>query len=187
MRSLGLYQEGVYTVIVLPSNGPKSSSWGPKLQRRDAAEAFLSTAPKTAESSPKPESFHVDSPIARTSAVPARYGSVDSCMKTTRNCTSHGECLRLFVEKDGEKTNEIFGCVCNKPSVRKNKDGSEKTTYYGGSACQKVDVSGPFWLLAGTTVFLITILSFGLGILYSMGNEELPSVIGAGVTGPRPK
>jgi len=187
IRALRLVKDGVVTVVVLPNNGPKSSSWGPKLQRRNAAEALLSTSPNTAESSPEPEIFHTTSTQAKTSPIPARYDSVSSCMKTTGNCTGHGECLRLFAEKDGDRTNEVFGCVCNKPSVRENKDGSKKTTYYGGSACQKVDVSGPFWLLAGTTVFLITILSFGLGVLYSMGNEELPSVIGAGVTGPRAK
>jgi hypothetical protein len=95
--------------------------------------------------------------------------------------------MRLTSVTVGDHTNELFSCVCNKPTIRKNVDGSEKTTYYAGSACQKVDVSQPFWLLAGTTVFLLTAVSLGVGMLYSMGSEELPSVIGAGVTGPRAK
>ena len=45
----------------------------------------------------------------------------------------------------------------------------------------------PFWLLAGVTIFLISVVSMGVGLLYSIGTEELPSVIGAGVSGPRAK
>jgi hypothetical protein len=43
----------------------------------------------------------------------------------------------------------------------------------------------PFWLLASTTVGLVSIISMGIGLLYSMGAEELPSVIGAGVSSAR--
>jgi len=81
---------------------------------------------------------------------------------------------------------DIFSCAC-KPQVKDlGKDGTQ-TTYYGGSACQKVSHLVPFWLLAGTAIFLTTIVSLGVGMLYTMGSEELPSVIGAGVSGPRAK
>ena len=69
--------------------------------------------------------------------------------------------------------------------MRKNKDGTKKTTRFGGAACHKKDVVFPFWLLAGTTVGIIGVITFGLGMLYEMGNQELPSVIGAGVSGPK--
>jgi hypothetical protein len=45
----------------------------------------------------------------------------------------------------------------------------------------------PFWLLFGTALFLGLIVMWGIGMLYSMGSEELPSVIGAGVSGPTRK
>ena len=56
---------------------------------------------------------------------------------------------------------------------------------WGGPACQKKDVSTPFWLLAGITIFLVSVVSWGIGLLVSIGQEELPGVIGAGVAGPR--
>lgn len=61
----------------------------------------------------------------------------------------------------------------------------KKTTYFGGPACNKKDIVMPFWLIGGTSVFLIFVVSWGMGLLYSMGSEELPSVIGAGVSGPK--
>lgn len=45
----------------------------------------------------------------------------------------------------------------------------------------------PFWLLAGFSVVLVAAVSWGVGLLWSIGEEELPSVIGAGVAGPRAK
>jgi uncharacterized protein DUF3844 len=175
------------TVLAMPPGKQHyTTTWGPKLQRRSESEALLAASIKGSVKS-KAQSQPVSSSPLGVNAVPARYSSLDSCERTTKNCTGHGECVRLSSESVGDRTNDIFGCVCNKPSVRTNQDGSKKTTYYAGSACQKVDISQPFWLLAGTTIFLLTVVSLGVGMLYSMGSEELPSVIGAGVTGPRAK
>lgn len=60
-----------------------------------------------------------------------------------------------------------------------------KTTQWGGPSCRKKDVSVPFFLLAGLAIALAAIISWGVGLLYSIGQEDLPSVIGAGVAGPR--
>lgn len=57
-----------------------------------------------------------------------------------------------------------------------------KTTQWAGPACQKKDISTPFWLLGGTTVALVFAVGWGMSLLYAMGSEELPSVIGAGVS-----
>ena len=43
----------------------------------------------------------------------------------------------------------------------------------------------PFFLLAGVTLGLLAVSAWGVGLLVSVGGEELPSVIGAGVAGPR--
>ncbi|KAK1918310.1 hypothetical protein P3342_001228 [Pyrenophora teres f. teres] len=63
----------------------------------------------------------------------------------------------------------------------------KKVTYWGGPACQKKDISTQFWLFVGSGVILAFLVSSGIGMLYSMGAEELPSVIGAGVSGPTRK
>jgi hypothetical protein len=140
-----------------------------------------SPGPKIKNSSPQSPQ-QVQPFASKHTNIPSRYRSVDACMKTTGNCTGHGECKNL-----GAGGDTTFGCVCNKPEVRKNSDGSKKTTYYGGSACQKKDLTTPLWLLAGTTIFLISVVSAGIALLYSIGTEELPSVIGAGVSAPRAK
>lgn len=42
-----------------------------------------------------------------------------------------------------------------------------------------------FWLFAGFGVAMAAAIAWGVGLLFSMGGEELPSVLGAGVVGPR--
>jgi hypothetical protein len=66
----------------------------------------------------------------------------------------------------------------------KGMEGKLKKTYWGGPACQKKDISVQFWLFVMVGVALAFLVSSGIGMLYSMGSEELPSVIGAGVSGP---
>lgn len=66
--------------------------------------------------------------------------------------------------------------------MRETEDG-KKTTYWAGPACQKKDISTPFWLLAGSTIGLVLIIAWALSLLMSMGGEDLPSVLAAGVAG----
>jgi hypothetical protein len=56
---------------------------------------------------------------------------------------------------------------------------------WGGTACEKKDVSVEFWLFASFGVAMTGLVAGAIGLLYIMGAEELPSVIGAGVAGPR--
>jgi len=115
--------------------------------------------------------------------IPTCFASQSSCERATNNCTGHGACIRKWGGPgDGGKNNDCYGCMCSIPEVRKNGDGSTKTTHFGGAACHKKDIVTSFWLLAGTTVFLLFIVGWGLGLLYTMGSEELPSVLGAGVS-----
>lgn len=69
--------------------------------------------------------------------------------------------------------------------MRTNSDGSTKSVRWGGNACQKKDVSSEFILFAGFGLFFTAVVVGGIGMLFSMGSQELPSVIGAGVVGPR--
>ena len=57
----------------------------------------------------------------------------------------------------------------------------QRTTYWGGAACQKEDVSSQFWILAGFSVLLMGLVGWAIGMMFSIGNEKLPGVIGAGV------
>ena len=53
---------------------------------------------------------------------------------------------------------------------------------WGGSACHKKDVSGPFWLIAIFSIVMAGLVSWAIALMYSIGEEKLPGVIGAGVS-----
>jgi hypothetical protein len=170
-----------------------TNAYGLTLSKR-AAKAQREEILSEAKPETKPSSTSENtSPFLATKAlkgpVPTCFSSQHSCETGTNNCTSHGACILKYSARvkgeDGSITkNDCYGCAC-KAEVKTNKDGGKKSTKFGGPACNKKDIVMPFWLLGGTSVFLIFIVSWGMGLLYSMGGEELPSVIGAGVSGPK--
>lgn len=125
-----------------------------------------------------------DNHTAPRGILPSCYASQAECDRTTNKCSGHGSCKSKYKYKEGSNTRQCFACSCT-PTVEKVSGGGSSTTQWAGPACQKIDVSEPFWILAGVTIFLLLIVSGGIGMLMSMGSEELPSVIGAGVAGPR--
>lgn len=171
--------------------------------RREVAEAPLSLASSKPSTSPNLPADLEDFPVitqaqANDSApvlgiLPGCFSSLAGCQKQTHNCSSHGECKLLHKGQKGSDSvvQDCYGCACTPTVVHVGQDhGMEtkkKTTYWGGPACQKKDISVPFWLFVGSGVMLAFLISGGIGMLYSMGNEELPSVIGAGVSGPTRK
>ena len=80
---------------------------------------------------------------------------------------------------DDEEGAECWTCQCEPDRIK--NDRGVKTIYWGGPACQKKDISVPFLLFAGFTVAAVAAISYGIGLLYSIGQEDLPSVLGAGV------
>ncbi|KAH7219297.1 hypothetical protein DER44DRAFT_805235 [Fusarium oxysporum] len=135
--------------------------------RRRQAETVISSIEETAESP------------AETSTTPAKpsnpikavcFTSEDSCMEATGNCTGHGKCLNKY----GQSKDSCFACHCQ---VTKSESGS--VTHWGGNMCQKQDISVQFWLFAGFAIALLTILYMAIGMLFSVGEEKLPGVIGA--------
>ncbi|CAD0113161.1 unnamed protein product [Aureobasidium uvarum] len=116
--------------------------------------------------------------------LPGCFASLSACQSMTRNCTGHGSCVLSHTDKDaGDLGGKCYSCAC-KAEVRTNSDGTQKTTRWGGPACQKKDIIMPFWLISSFSVFMVFLVSWGIGLLYTMGSQELPSVIGAGVSGP---
>lgn len=168
--------------------------------RREKPEAILSLSssqpsdgPQSAgisdlEDFPKIQEAKVDSPVL--GILPQYFPSLEACQRTTHNCSGHGACGLLHKGDKDSGRRDRYGCTCKPTIVEVGHDGMEikrQVTYWGGPACQKRDVSQPFWLFVGTGVILAFLISAGIGLLYSMGNEELPSVIGAGVSGPTRK
>ena len=156
-------------------------SYSKSLRTRQEQSEEPLAAPSSASS---PSSSEV--PPLQASASPLPHGilpichpTLQSCITTTNNCSGHGTAY-----KKSSGAIDCFACKCSK-TVLTDEDGRVKTVYWGGPACQKKDISVPFFLLAGLTIGLVGVVTWGIGLMASIGQEELPSVIGAGVAGPR--
>jgi hypothetical protein len=182
------------TIIFMPlsSSSRKRSTYGSytsstQLTRRAQAptEEPLSFLPTTS-SQPSASAQNIStSPRPFTSVLPVCHATLESANAATRNCSGHGTAYKKYTTQLGEnKEIDCFVCKCTK-TVTTDSEGRTKTIYWGGPACQKKDISAQFWLLAGLGIMLAATVSWGVGLLFSIGEEELPSVIGAGVAGPR--
>lgn len=115
--------------------------------------------------------------------MPVCHSSEASCTEATKNCSGHGQCYRKYESKEESKS-DCYACKCGATQTT-NQDGTVKSILWGGTACQKKDVSTPFFIIGGFSVLLVTAISFAVRMLFSIGQEELPSVLGAGVAAPR--
>lgn len=159
------------------------------LNRRQQAEEPI--AEEAFESSPA-TAVAVVSQVSESSAsnttyaplkgvIPFCHASLDACISATNNCSGHGSCYGKSNSTDGKSG--CYSCGCLPSVVNLKKDGfSKKTTHWGGAACNKEDISGQFWLLAGFSIVLVGVVGTAIGMMFSIGEEKLPGVIGAGVS-----
>ncbi|OCL02371.1 hypothetical protein AOQ84DRAFT_382746 [Glonium stellatum] len=180
-RSVSPY--GAYSIPNRAQNQPRRQNPEAILSSPAVPEASSNVNFSTAQDTTSPQ-VYAKSVLG---ILPPCFESLSICQISTYNCSGHGQCrlARKGEQRAGGegKYNDCYSCAC-KPTIVKNGDGTVKTARYGGPACQKKDVVVPFWLFAGSTVVLVFLISSAIGMLYSMGSEELPSVIGAGVSGP---
>ncbi|KAF1941611.1 hypothetical protein EJ02DRAFT_377347 [Clathrospora elynae] len=197
------------TVVMMPASASRSkrsaNPWGtydlPSVEtRRQNPEAVLSsnpspsTSPKVSDFEDLPVIMQANNKAPVRGILPSCFNSLNACQSRTHNCSSHGECKLLHKGRGSgskQQSSDCYGCACS-PTIQhvgedKGMESKRKVTYWGGPACQKRDISVQFWLFVGTGVILAFLVSSGIGMLYSMGAEELPSVIGAGVSGPSRK
>jgi len=119
---------------------------------------------------------------APTGIIPLCHASEDACNVATNNCSGHGQCY-LKYGTTGDEGRACFTCGCV-PTVIDSEAG-KNTIYWGGPACSKQDISAPFWLLGGFSVVLMGVVGWAISMLFAVGQEKLPGVIGAGVSGPK--
>ncbi len=183
-------------LLVLPesSRSSKLSHWSvaaagaSDLRRRRDAETVISdqdtvnTVPNPAAAKPAAAS----APAARrTKAIPQCFASASSCMTQTDSCSGHGECVNKYGSGSGNSSTSAascFVCLCKASAVDHGQSKGRKTIQWGGNKCQKRDISVPFWLITGFTLAIVGAVTFAIGMLYSVGQEPLPGVIGAGVS-----
>ncbi|KAF2969974.1 hypothetical protein GQX73_g3607 [Xylaria multiplex] len=120
-----------------------------------------------------------DAFAGRPTVVPNCFVSQNACETATSSCSGHGVCVDRWGKDNTD--NSCFFCHCGK-TVDKNAKGRDEVFYWGGAMCQKRDISTPFWLFAGITITLVATVAFSIGLLFSVGEEKLPGVIGAGVS-----
>ena len=159
-------------------------SWGvaltqTDLRRREFKETVIAEDPadtSSAKVSPVDGNFHIMD-AAKYRGLPACFNTLSNCAAQTGNCSGHGDCIA--------KGKGCYTCKCKATLVRpvnESESYGPRTAHWGGRACQKEDVSVPFWLLTGFTIAILGVVSFAIGLLFSVGEEPLPGVIAAGVS-----
>jgi hypothetical protein len=170
------FQWGTYTI---PQSKAKRAAPAPEKPLADFRTAVQSESTTDFVQFASNSSNSSSTPLR--GILPACFTSQAACESTTRNCTGHGSCSKAYRDPDsGSNGLDCYSCKCQST---KSKNG-KKTTVWAGPACQKKDVSVEFWLIALFTIAMMGLVGFAVGSVWEMGSEELPSVIGAGVSGP---
>ncbi|KAG1725417.1 uncharacterized protein EDB91DRAFT_1062235 [Suillus paluster] len=125
--------------------------------------------PQPPQQSPLPAPHPPTGPPARrlASCLP----SADACSNATSACFGHGQCVSTI-----NAGQECFVCACSD-----TKSASGKTESWAGEMCQRKDISSTFVLIAGTVITLILLMGGSVSLLYSIGDDELPSILTGGV------
>jgi len=145
-------QEG-YSLAVLTYTPSRSSSLG----KRQAVES----------QAPLPPTAPPQQPIG---AISTCFTSLESCQTSTNSCSGRGECLEA--SKAGRT---CFVCSCRSTQSGEGKD--IKTEFWAGEKCERKDISGPFVLLSGTVILLILLIGGSISLLYTVGEQALPSTL----------
>jgi len=128
---------------------------------------------EAAEASPQ-QSPHA-SPQQPIGSMSTCFNSADICEEATAGCSGKGECVSA--SKAGMT---CFVCACK---VTISDKGRKEA--WAGEACERKDISGPFVLIAGTVIGLVLLIGGSVSLLYTVGGQELPSVLMAGMVGGR--
>lgn len=193
------------TLMLLPesSRNSKISAWSALAakganKRRDVGNERVITD-STVSQKKSPPTTAPASVLAPNSAAPKPkkevirpcYESFDGCMQATGDCSKHGQCINKYGSSGNDTDSAAvqkpacFTCKC-RPTVinRGDEKGSKgkKTVHWGGNKCHKEDISVQFWLIVGFTITITGAIAFAISLLFSVGQEKLPGVIGAGVS-----
>lgn len=165
------------TLLILPPTSQLAASRTTLTKRANLEEEPLDLVlPSTSDLTSNPTTYESNTTLPRR--FPSCFTSLSACNNATNSCSGHGTC------KPSGSSKTCFQCKCTRTTIRTNKDGSKKTNLWAGAACQKKDISTEFTLFAVFGVTMGMLIMGVIGMMYSMGAQELPSVIGAGVAGP---
>ncbi|KAL7620824.1 hypothetical protein AAE478_009822 [Parahypoxylon ruwenzoriense] len=177
------------TILLLaPTSAPSESE---ELRRRNVDETEQVLAAKDSDdsslsSSPESNVVFDTKPVHAFASRPAPilpscFSSYNACVTATDSCSGHGQCIDKWAKSSADGADSCFFCHCLATNEADSK-GPKGFYRWGGSACHKRDISTPFWMFAGVTIGLVATIAFAIGLLFSVGEEKLPGVIGAGVS-----
>ncbi|KIH94853.1 hypothetical protein SPBR_03750 [Sporothrix brasiliensis 5110] len=168
---------------------PKARPAASELRIRGASSEFVMEEEKEdKEEKEEGKGVKFVAAAAPLAPIPGCFQSFNACVAQTNSCSEHGKCIDKYAANNGGVSSKspagsCFVCHCFKTLNRPaDSPGGLSTTQWAGNMCQKQDVSVPFWLLTGFTVTIVGAVSFAIGLLFSVGEEKLPGVIGAGVS-----
>ncbi|PSR83401.1 hypothetical protein BD289DRAFT_506612 [Coniella lustricola] len=184
--------EAVFVLLPESSRSPEHGYWTTnppsELRRRDETPISDTNSKSVIVAEAQGEDLSALPFVAQLDTTKLNSGcftSYNSCVSATNNCTGHGTCLDRYAMgtsggQSGDK--QCFICYCGTTSKHPDQEDDFQHTHWGGTYCQKIDVSSQFWLLVGTTVILIGLVGGSIALLFNVGEEKLPGVIGAGVS-----
>jgi len=182
-------------VVLIPGTSNSKSTYGvydmpgATIKRRQFEEPISYTSDSAQDKSERVSLAASNSSKPIVGVPPACYSTLDACNERTNKCSGHGKCYKKRSDPQGK--NACYACGCSvtnqtfKYGTGDNKRTGQRLIYWGGAACQKEDVSGPFWLLAIFTIVGVGLITWAIALMYSVGEEKLPGVIGAGVSSNR--
>ncbi|TDZ32948.1 putative endoplasmic reticulum membrane protein [Colletotrichum spinosum] len=189
LRQLAINGEMETVVIAMPesSRNSKTRSWSsqPQELRRRQVEEVMTESDDHDSPAPTTPAVHSSAPFVgeiKRGSIPSCFSSEEACVKDTKNCTGHGKCVNKYARADGKSSGTCFACACLATPNNSTNSKTKSITHWGGPACSKIDVSVPFWLFTGFGIAMIGVLTFAIGLLFNVGEEQLPGVIGAGVS-----
>ncbi|KAH9485530.1 putative endoplasmic reticulum membrane protein [Psilocybe cubensis] len=98
------------------------------------------------------------------------FTTLDACNNGTSTCSGRGQCLQA--SKAGRT---CFVCSCG---ITTTGEGNKiKTDHWAGESCERKDISGPFVLLTGTVIVIILLIVGSISLLYTVGDQPLPSTL----------
>ncbi|KAF3905555.1 hypothetical protein AA313_de0205247 [Arthrobotrys entomopaga] len=143
--------------LVKRKEAPLAPTHSPKLSADDTSAASPLQRDENKIARPKPGCFQ----------------SEDTCGNATNSCNGRGKCIKSTTQSN------CWSCLCSPTVIKVN--GLNKTTHWGGNACQKKDVSVPFLLFTSFAIGLTFALLWTINKMIGMGEEELPGELSAGV------
>ena len=149
--------------------------------------AILTLPPPSLFKRQAPVPSHAPSPQQPIGSISTCFTTVDVCNNSTSSCSGRGTCVQA--SKAGRT---CFVCSCD---VTKTGEGNKvKTVAWAGQSCERKDISAyvtllyirscgsilcdsPFVLLSGTVIVIIVLFIGSVSLLYSVGEQPLPSTL----------